>query len=536
MSTVKHAALVDVIVIGGSAAGLSAALALGRSRRSVVVIDAGHPRNAPSAHMHGYLGHDGLPLLDFLELGRVDVARYGVVFTEATATTVVRRDDATFDVALDDGRKLASRRVLVATGLVDELPDVAGLRERWGNDVVHCPYCHGWEVQDESIAVISTGPMGVHGALLFRQWSSDITLFVHTGHPPTAEEAIELQARGIRVVEGQVVEVVVNDDRISGLRLATGEVIATRAVVVAPRMIARSEILESFGLEPVAHPLGADVGMSFEASPTGQTAVAGVWATGNVVDIFATVPSVVAAGYMAGAMLNADLIAEETALAVDAFLEKPRDEPRLPVMDEAFWDERYGSAERIWSGQPNPHLVTDIADLAPGRALDVGAGEGADAIWLAQRGWIVTAVDISTIALERGRAQAATRGPEVAERITWKHSDVVTSTFPTASFDLVSVHFMHLHTIDRIPLFQRCIAAVAPRGTLQVVGHHPSDMDTTAGRPRIPDAFYTPDEIADMLDNEWTILAREARPRPVTDHNGAPITIHDTVLVAHRAS
>src|SRR5690606_32465340 len=156
-----------------------------------------------------------------------------------------------------------------------------------------------------------------------------------------------------------------------------------------------------------------------------------------------------------------------------------------------FWDARYGTADRIWSGNANPHLVADTADLTPGRALDIGAGEGADAIWLAGRGWTVTAVDISSVALERGRTEAASLGADVAERITWTHRDVLTEDLPAGPFDLVSLQFMQLDAATRTPLFRRSMAAVAPGGTLLVVGHHPSDMTTSAHRPRYPDLFYT---------------------------------------------
>jgi thioredoxin reductase/SAM-dependent methyltransferase len=526
----------DVIVVGGGAAGLSASLALGRSRRSVVVIDAGHPRNEPAAHMHGVLGHDGLPPAEYLEKGRAEVAGYGVQFVEAIATGARRRDDGQFVVDLDDGTTRTARRVLVATGLIDELPDIPNLRERWGIDVIHCPYCHGWEVRDTTIGVIATGPMAVHQAMLFRQLSDSVTLFVHAGDGPTANEAERLHARGIRVVPGPVTEVVVARDqpggRVSGVRVGH-ETFPVDNVVVGPRMTVHSPVLESLGLEPVAHPMGGAIGMTYEASPTGQTAVAGVWAAGNVVDISASVVNAVGAGYLAGAMINADLANDDTdrALAVHG----AHDAHDAPVMDEAFWDARYGTAGPIWSGNPNPQLVADAAELAPGRALDVGAGEGADAIWLAERGWTVDAIDISGVALQRGRDEAAARGADVADRITWLRADVLSDELPAGPYDLVSLQFMHFSKADRTSLFRRCLAVVAPGGTLQVVAHHPHDLHTTAHRPKMPDFFYAADEIAELLDDEWTVVACDARPRTATGPNGDQMSIHDAVLVARRA-
>jgi SAM-dependent methyltransferase len=206
----------------------------------------------------------------------------------------------------------------------------------------------------------------------------------------------------------------------------------------------------------------------------------------------------------------------------------------MPVMDKTFWDERYRSAPQIWSGRPNPHLVSDTGALTPGRALDVGAGEGADAIWLATHGWKVTAIDISAVALERGRAQAETLGADVSDNITWTQADVLVADLPDAAFDLVTVQFVHFASTDRTTFFQRCIAAVAPGGTLMIGAHHPSDMNTTLPRPRVPDLFYSADELAELLDDQWTITARDARPRLGHDGQGNKVTMHDTVLVAHR--
>ncbi|HWM07298.1 MAG TPA: NAD(P)/FAD-dependent oxidoreductase, partial [Actinophytocola sp.] len=155
----------DVVVLGGGAAGLSGALMLARSRRSVLVIDAGSPRNAPAEGVHGLLGHDGIAPAELLERGRAEVRGYGGQVVTGEVVTAAR-EDAGFRLTLADGGSVRARRLLVATGLVDELPAVAGLRERWGRDVVHCPYCHGWEVRARVIAVLATGPMSVHQALL----------------------------------------------------------------------------------------------------------------------------------------------------------------------------------------------------------------------------------------------------------------------------------------------------------------------------------------------------------------------------------
>jgi SAM-dependent methyltransferase len=203
--------------------------------------------------------------------------------------------------------------------------------------------------------------------------------------------------------------------------------------------------------------------------------------------------------------------------------------------DQDLWDERYRSRSVLWSGQPNAHLVTEAADLVPGTALDAGCGEGADAVWLAERGWQVTAVDFSVVALERGAEHARTLGAEIAERIHWQQADLL-SWVPAAGYcDLVSAHFMHFAKEAREPLHRRLAAAVAPGGILLIVGHHPSDLQTTVPRPPTPERFYTAAEVSAVLDPaEWEILAEDARPREVQDPEGRDVTIHDTVLKARR--
>ncbi|MEU4445841.1 NAD(P)/FAD-dependent oxidoreductase [Actinosynnema sp. NPDC050801] len=304
----------DVVVVGGGAAGLNGALMLARARRSVVVVDAGTPRNAPADGVHGLLARDGMPPAELLARGRAEVRSYGGHVVTGEVDAVTRSDDG-FVVGLADGRTVRARRLLVTTGLVDELPDVAGLRDRWGRDVVHCPYCHGWEVRDQAIGVLASGPTAVHQALLFRQLSADVTFFSHTA-PPTAEQAEQLAARGVDVVEGEVAALEIVDDRIVGVRLADGRSVAREAVAVASRMVARAGFLAALGLRPVPHPSG--LGEHIPSDPTGQTDVPGVWVAGNVTDLAAQVGASAAAGATAGARINADLIAEETREAVAA--------------------------------------------------------------------------------------------------------------------------------------------------------------------------------------------------------------------------
>ena len=303
----------DVVVVGGGAAGLNGALMLARAQRSVAVIDAGQPRNAPANGVHGLLGHEGIPPGELLARGREEVAQYGghVISGEVAAAS---RSGDSFVVTLGDGRSTRARRLLVTTGLADQLPDVPGLAEHWGHQVLHCPYCHGWEVRDGTIAVLGSGPMSVHQALLFRQWSADITYVTHAV-PPTEEQAEQMLARGITVLTGEAARVDARGDGLS-LVLKDQGVLDVDALVVAPRMVARARFLSDLGLEAAAHPSG--VGEHVPADPAGRTAVEGVWVAGNVTDLSAQVGAAAAGGAMAAAQINADLVMEETRRAVEA--------------------------------------------------------------------------------------------------------------------------------------------------------------------------------------------------------------------------
>lgn len=205
------------------------------------------------------------------------------------------------------------------------------------------------------------------------------------------------------------------------------------------------------------------------------------------------------------------------------------------VMDEAFWDERYRSSSALWSGDPNPNLVAETAGLPPGAALDVGCGEGADAIWLAGRGWRVAAVDLSTVALGRGAARALEAGVGVADHIDWRHADLTAWVPPAAAYDLVSAQFMPLPERPRKALFARLAAAVAPDGTLLVVGRDSSDLKTTFPPPPRPELYFTSAEVAASLDGqEWDVVVSQARPRATVASDGRPVTLQDAVLRARR--
>ncbi|MEO3939169.1 methyltransferase domain-containing protein [Dermatophilaceae bacterium Soc4.6] len=520
---------VDVVVVGGGAAGLSAATALARSRRSVVVVDAGEPRNAPSAGVHNYLGRDGVAPGELLASGRAELEAYGGVVVEGTATAA-RATGGGFVVTVDRGTQpsttVAARRLVVTTGLRDELPEVAGLAQRWGRDVLHCPFCHGWEVRDQAIGILATGPMAVHQALLFRALSPDVTLFLHTAPPLTTVDAEQLSALGVRVVGGEVAGLDVEDDALVGIRMADGTVVSRQALVVAPRFVARSALLESLGLEVEDLLVGETViGRRVAADPRGATAVPGVWVAGNVTDPMAQVVVAAGQGLLAGAAVHGDLVVEDTTRAVE------RSRATADFFSRARWEERYGADDHIWSGQPNPQLVAEVADLPPGSALDVGCGEGADALWLARRGWDVTGVDLSATALARAATQAGREGLEV----TWEEADLGAWDAGVARFDLVSAQYFHWVPAPRHALFARLARAVRPGGTLLVVGHLFADPGSMP-HEGMADMGYTAEQVAATLDPQhWEVLVSEHRARQRTHpETGEVVLIPDTVLRARR--
>jgi SAM-dependent methyltransferase len=214
-----------------------------------------------------------------------------------------------------------------------------------------------------------------------------------------------------------------------------------------------------------------------------------------------------------------------------------RDLPDDPaeLFTPEFWDARYASSDSIWSGNPNPVLVELVGPLRPGSALDVGSGEGADAIWLAARGWRVTGVDISQVALDRAAARAADAGEQIASLISWQQTDLFSWRPPAQQFDLVSAQFMQVPTERREALHRALASAVRPGGLLLIVGHHPSDLET-AGRPaHLHNFMFTADQVAAVLDpGEWKIHVEDTPARQALDPDGLPITIHDAVLSAFR--
>jgi thioredoxin reductase/protein-L-isoaspartate O-methyltransferase len=513
----------DVAVVGGSAAGLAAALQLGRQRRSVIVVDAGEPRNAPAAHMHGYLSREGLAPSELIAMGRAEVRSYGGEVLSGRVGAVTRTDGDHFRVELDSGQSIIARRVLAATGLIDVLPEIDGLAEGWGRDVIHCPFCHGFEFRDRRIVQIVTHSMGLHTAPLFRQLTDRLTVVLHDQAEVQDAEVDALRAGGMDIRVGTVRQIVRGTDgKLEAVELAGRERIDADVVAIGPRFRVQADPFVTLGLRPVAHQSG--LGDFVETDPTGATVVPGLYAAGNVADPSQQVVEAAANGGRVGAMISFSLADEDLRAAA------------RPSANEADWDHRYGG-EQVWSGNPNGTLVNEIGGMPPGRALDVGAGEGGDALWLAQQGWQVTASDVSQRALDRVDAEAKRRGLHVERH----HTDAnALNAFETAAFDLVSVQYASIPRTPDGRGVRNVLNAVAPGGTLLIVSHDLDAMrepvDAPAQNHRFdPDAYLRTDDFAaDLADSSrWDIEVKEKRPRPA----GAVSASHhidDVVLRARR--
>lgn len=313
----------DVIIVGGGSAGLSAALMLGRSRRRVLVVDAGEPRNRSATHMHGVLGHDHSSPLDLLAAGRAELTRYDDIVIESgtvASATPLDTDAIGFEVVLESGERHTARRLLLATGLRDELPDIPGLAGQWGRNAALCPYCDGWEVRDRRIAVIATDATNAHQAQLMRQLSPQVTFYSQGLNLPAAART-GLEARGIAIESRTVVEIVGDDETggLRGIRLDDGTEHEADSIFVAPRQVPNDRLLRELRARTIRQN-GVDWVL---VDPSGRTNVRGLWAAGNIATAQSSVPVAMAAGNLAGSGINGDLVEEDIAEAVAA---TPRDD------------------------------------------------------------------------------------------------------------------------------------------------------------------------------------------------------------------
>lgn len=510
----------DAVVIGGGAAGLSAAQMLGRARRRTLVIDEGSPRNRFAAHMHGVLGHDGIEPQALLARGRDELDRYGV-HVEKGAVADIRDEGAVLRLTRVDGTVDTARAVIIATGVRDELPSVAGLDELWGHSVLHCPYCHGFEVAGARLGVLATSALSIHQIELVRQWSAEVTAFTAAIEPLDETVRTRLRSRGIHIVDTPVTAVRAHDGALRAVQDAAGVAHEVDALFVAPSVVVDIAFADGLGLARHDEP-----GSPLAVDGRGATSHPRVWAAGNVAAPHGNVPVAMATGSMAGAAVNAALVDEDTEFAVAASARRRAVE----------WEQRYAERDSVWSGRVNAAVADVTADLEAGTALEIGCGEGADAVWLAERGWRVTAVDLSPTAIRRARAVAAERG--LSDRLSFVVGSGADAA-PPGTFDLVSASFLHSWDEDfpRIPLLRAAADRVAGGGHLLVVSHAAAPPWSTGHGDGHTPRLLPPEEELRLLaldPDAWEHVIVETRRREVTDPDGRPATLEDGILLLRR--
>ena len=319
----------DAVVVGGSFAGLAAALQLARARRRVLVVDAGRPRNRFARTSHGFLGQDGRPPGLILDTARKQLLAYPTAECRPGEVAAGRVHEAGTELTLASGEAVVARRLVLATGVIDELPPLPGLRERWGVTVLHCPYCHGYEVAGRRLGVLATSELSIHQALLVPDWSDDVTLFTNDVLSLDADQRAALASRRVRVCERPVVDLLGDVQELTGVRLQDGEVIPVDALFIGPRTRLASPLAEQLGCELYDGPLGPVI----RTDERKETTVRGVYAAGDAARFPHTVSYAVADGVTAG-------IAAHQSLALPAPASVPGSPPtgadtaRQPVEQE----------------------------------------------------------------------------------------------------------------------------------------------------------------------------------------------------------
>jgi thioredoxin reductase len=294
----------DALVVGGSFAGLAAATYIARTKRRVLVVDGGQPRNRFSPAAHGFLGHDGLPPGQILATARRQVLAYPTVELRTGEVVAIHPQASAFEVHLEDGTTISSRKVVIATGLRDELPALPGLSERWGHTVLHCPYCHGYETGGGPLGVLASHPLSAHQANLVHDWGS-VTFFTNGAPLPDEETTAKLTARGVVFETASIAALLGDAPALTGVVLADGRELPLNALFVAPTLH--------------QSPLIAQLQLAMDDSPAGllvrtderrMTSVPGIYAAGDIVRAGHSVSFAVADGVTAGISLHQALVAE----------------------------------------------------------------------------------------------------------------------------------------------------------------------------------------------------------------------------------
>lgn len=300
----------DVIIIGGSFAGLSAAMYIARARRSVCVIDSGSPRNRFAPQSHGFLAQDGSEPGAMLATARLQVAAYPTVsFIEGKAIRAAKTPDG-FSVTLATGEVVESARLVLAFGISDELPSIPGLAERWGKSVLHCPYCHGFEFSGRHLGVLSVSPRSVHQAALIADWGPT-TLYLNGGPEPDGESMSMLRSRGVVIEPAAVRALHGEGTELSSIELVDGTMSRVDALYVGPRTRLNSDIASQLGCELE----DGTFGQVIRTDAQKMTTVRGVYAAGDITRSAHNVTWASADGVTAGTAAHQSLVFRTPVLA-----------------------------------------------------------------------------------------------------------------------------------------------------------------------------------------------------------------------------
>lgn len=499
---------VEVVVVGAGFAGLAAAQVLGRAQCDVLVLGSGPTRNAESAHAHNVLTRDGTAPEELLRLGRAEVAALPAVTLEESHVVAVEPGDAErLRVRTATGAEIGAEVVLLATGARDTLPEVPGLAALWGRRAHSCPFCDAEAYAGRRLLVLAGEAKGHHLSALLAGWTDRV-----------------------RVVDPAAVAQLDERDEEVAARLADGEVVAADGVFVGVTPVPRVDCVAGMPLARRGPYLAVD-GAGRTTHPRLRAAGDCAWRTGDAMP-----GGQVVAAMAAGSRTAFRIVFDRLGVAPPdpPPIETPRTvpDPGDERTTAQFWDDRYSQAERVWSGKPNPRLVEEVTDLPPGSALDLGCGEGADAVWLAEQGWQVVATDVSATALERGARAAAERG--VDARIDWQRHDLAIS-FPEGGFDLVvAAYLLSPVAIPRGAILRSAAAAVRRGGLLVILGHR-GLPPWAEPNPAVHFATFE-EELAtlDLAPLAWAVEVAEDYERPVTAPDGSTGTRVDTVLRLRR--
>lgn len=500
----------EVVVVGAGFAGLAAAQVLGRAQRDVLLVGTGPTRNAEAEHAHNVLTRDGTPPSELLRLGMEEVRGLPTVeIREEHVNTVLHGEgqDERLRVRLAGGEEVVAEVVLVATGARDALPEVPGLQGLWGKRAHSCPFCDAEAYAGQRLLVLADEGQAAMKLRLLAGWTDALTLV-----DPTDVEHIGL-------IDGDIVA-----------RLQDGSQVIADGVFVGVTPRPRVSCVDELPL--------ARRGPYLAVDGEGRTSRARLWAAGDCAwkDGEANPGGQVVASMAAGARAATWIVFDR--LGITPPPPPPVEHSRPPASAAStavtdFWEQHYGQRNQIWSGRPNQRLVDEVASLRSGTALDLGCGEGADAIWLAEQGWDVVAVDVSPTALERAAMAAAERG--VAERIDWRVCDLG-AEFPAGQYDLVNAaYLLSPVALPRTEILKAAAESVRPGGVLLILSH--TGFPPGANAPHHDFTFPTPQQQLaqlDLPDDEWIVEAAEDFEASMHGREGMPATRIDNVLRLRR--